>query len=101
MEAQKNTGGYDDGYACCDCFWGTSPGSLVKTFLEENPRLYGFRVLDLGCGEGKNAAAFAKSGASVVAVDCSSRALANGQKAFSGLGIDWQLSDAQSYLATS
>src|SRR5262249_48644344 len=101
MKADSTVGGYDEGYVSCDCFWGTSPGSLVKAFLEGNPSVRGHRVLDLGCGEGKNAAAFARSGANVVAVDCSVRALENGQKAFPNIGIDWQLADARSYLATN
>jgi tellurite methyltransferase len=94
-------GGYEDGYASCDCFWGTSPGSLVRTFIECHPRLEGIRVLDLGCGEGKNAAALAQAGAKVVAVDCSLRALENGQRAFCDDKIEWHLSDAHSYLDAS
>jgi tellurite methyltransferase len=94
-------GGYDDGYAKCDCFWGVSPGSLVRAFIESHPNLDGIRILDLGCGEGKNAAALAGAGARVVAVDCSWRALANGQSAFPDPKIEWHLSDARSYLANS
>lgn len=92
-------GGYEDGYANCDCFWGKSPGSLVHSYIKDHPKLDGIRVLDLGCGEGKNAAAFAKSGASVVAVDCSSQALANGRAAFADGQIEWHQSDAYSFLA--
>ncbi|HXQ08845.1 MAG TPA: class I SAM-dependent methyltransferase [Bradyrhizobium sp.] len=95
-----SVGGYDEGYASCDCFWGTSPGSLIRDFIEKRPSLTEMRVLDLGCGEGKNAVAFARSGADVVAVDCSSLALANGQKHFLDSGIRWQLSDASAYLAS-
>jgi len=91
-------GGYEDGYANCDCFWGTSPGSLIRTFIESNPRLDGLRILDLGCGEGKNAAALARAGARVIAVDCSSRALDNGRHAFADEKIEWHLSDAHSFL---
>jgi predicted nicotinamide N-methyase len=56
-------GGYDDGYSACPCFWGSSPGSLVRALLDNNPLLAGRAVLDLGCGEGKNANAFALAGA--------------------------------------
>lgn len=52
------------------------------------------RVLDLGCGEGKNAAAFAHAGAQVTAVDCSKIAIFNGKRKFSGLGISWVVGDA-------
>ncbi|WP_024582644.1 MULTISPECIES: class I SAM-dependent methyltransferase [Bradyrhizobium] len=99
MTPTQVLGGYEEGYANCNCFWGTAPGSLVQTFLESNPNLDGMRVLDLGCGEGKNAAAFARSGAKVTAVDCSARALGNGRATFSSPQIEWLESDALSFLA--
>lgn len=90
-------GGYEDGYQASRCFWGTSAGSLVSSYLEVN-RVNGLRVLDLGCGEGKNANAFAVAGATVDAVDCSAKAIANGQAAFSEKKITWIVSDALSHL---
>jgi SAM-dependent methyltransferase len=91
-------GGYDDGYSRCACFWGKSPGSLVRQFLESNPSLFERTVLDLGCGEGKNAYAFATAGASVDAVDCSALAIANGRRAFPNPNIRWIAADAADYL---
>lgn len=99
MTGDSKSGGYDEGYTACDCFWGTSPGSLIASFIEEHRDLRGMRVLDLGCGEGKNAAAFARCGASVIAVDCSAKAISNGQRAFQDLRIEWLVSDALTYLA--
>ena len=92
------SGGYDDGYSQCACFWGRSPGSLVQSFIRTVPcnRL---RVLDLGCGEGKNANALALAGAAVTAVDCSSLAITNGRKAFADAEIEWIVSDGAAYLA--
>ncbi|MGC2222047.1 MAG: class I SAM-dependent methyltransferase [Methylocella sp.] len=58
----------------------------------------GLQVLDLGCGEGKNAYAFAHVDASVVAVDCSKLAIANGQREFADAKIDWVVLDAETYL---
>jgi tellurite methyltransferase len=52
----------------------------------------------VGCGEGKNAHAFAQAGADVVAVDCSELALANGRNEFSDADIQWTLSDAKTFL---
>jgi 2-polyprenyl-3-methyl-5-hydroxy-6-metoxy-1,4-benzoquinol methylase len=65
----RSNGGYDDGYSRCACFWGRSPGSLVQRFIAKVP-CKGLRVIDLGCGEGKNAYALAHAGALVTAVDC-------------------------------
>ena len=91
-------GGYEDGYSRCPCFWGRSAGSLVQRFVSDHSFARGFRVLDLGSGEGKNAFAFASAGAAVVAVDCSALGLANGQREFAGSMIEWILSDAETYL---
>ncbi|MCJ2080703.1 class I SAM-dependent methyltransferase [Methylobacterium sp. J-090] len=87
-------GGYDDGYAAVPCLWGKEPGLLVKRFLSQRSLSTDFRVLDLGCGEGKNSAAFAKRGVDVTAVDCSSKAISNGQSAFPDLSIQWINADA-------
>jgi tellurite methyltransferase len=91
-------GGYEDGYSRCPCFWGRSAGSLVQRFVSDYSFARGFRVLDLGSGEGKNTSAFATAGAVVVAVDCSALGLANGQREFAGSTIEWILSDAETYL---
>lgn len=92
-----NDGGYEDGYRASNCFWGTSAGSLVTEYLARND-VKGLRVLDLGCGEGKNANAFAKAGAFVEAVDCSERAITNGRLAFNENNIEWKITDARSHL---
>lgn len=98
VKMKNDDGGYDDGYSSSDCFWGVSPGSLVRSFVERRPELSGVRVLDLGCGEGKNAAAFARCGASVTAVDCSAKAIENGRRAFQDKRIEWLVSDGKAYL---
>lgn len=84
----ETTGGYDDGYEAVTGFWGTAPGSLVKEFLTSN-NAAGLRVLDIGAGEGKNAAAFARAGAIVEAVECSESAIRNGRKLFPSDPISW------------
>lgn len=93
---EGRNGGYDDGYAVCDLFWGRQPGSLVRD-LYSNQECEGLRVLDLGCGEGKNAAFLAERGAFVDAVDCSSLALANARCLWGANvqdRITWHLDDA-------
>jgi len=103
MDAPDRTGfdgGYDDGYSACPCFWGPSAGSLIRDFLKSNPLLNGRAVLDLGCGEGKNANAFSLAGASVDAVDCSALAIRNGRRAFSNSTINWITANAADYLRT-
>lgn len=93
-------GGYDEGYRACPCFWGDKPGSLVAQLLAQHS-FAGKRVLDLGCGEGKNAAAFARAGASVTAVDCSELAISNGRSAFGNLNISWFVGEAVDFLSNN
>jgi len=68
-------GGYDCGYRVCPCFWGSAPGSLVARLAEIIPCFKGLRVLDAGCGEGKNALFLADKGAVVQAYDVSQLAI--------------------------
>ena len=89
-------GGYDEGYRACPCFWGDKPGSLVAELLATRD-VADWTVLDLGCGEGKNAAALARAGARVTAIDCSKAAVENGQRAFAGLPIAWHVGDAADF----
>lgn len=95
-------GGYDDGYSSCPCLWGKVPGSLVLRFIDNVPLsdLRSRKVLDLGCGEGKNSFPFYDRGASVTAVDCSNQAVRNGQAVAEGRNINWVVADAETYLKT-
>lgn len=87
------SGGYDEGYEAVTGFWGTAPGSLVRDYLAMHD-VRGKRVLDVGAGEGKNAAAFVRAGACVIAVECSAIAIRNGQQLFPSDAIVWSRHDA-------
>ncbi len=96
------SGGYDDGYQACDCFWGREPGSLIRMLTGRVGDLTGARVLDVGCGEGKNAAYFGERGAIVHAMDVSPYALANAEKSWGDVsGITWELVDVRDLRANS
>ena len=86
-------GGYDDGYAVCPCFWGTCPGSLLRQLVSSIPSTRGLDVLDLGCGEGKNAFFLANTGARVFAIDISERAIANARRLPSGDNVQFVVGD--------
>ena len=73
-------GGYDEGYEKCSCFWGTEPGSFVKLITQYETSFADRKLLDAGCGEGKNAVFFARLGAIVDAVDVSADAIRNGRR---------------------
>ncbi|NPV24099.1 class I SAM-dependent methyltransferase [Bradyrhizobium aeschynomenes] len=101
MNSATPQGGYENGYKSCPCFWGDAPGALIKAFLKERSSCEGLSVLDLGCGEGKNAVAFARAGAAVDAVDCSAQGIENGRRAFPHPSINWVVADAGDYLKRS
>jgi 2-polyprenyl-3-methyl-5-hydroxy-6-metoxy-1,4-benzoquinol methylase len=89
-------GGYDDGYAACPCFWGTTPGSFVESLVRVAGNLTNLTVLDAGCGEGKNAAYLAKLGCQVRAIDISELALRNARKSWDGLShVSWEAADVR------
>jgi SAM-dependent methyltransferase len=90
-------GGYDAGYNTCPCFWGRMPGSLVVSLAERLGRqVDGSSVLDIGCGEGKNAAYLSQRGAKVRAVEISEAAMRNAANEWSALqGIAWERGDAR------
>jgi tellurite methyltransferase len=88
------SGGYDDGYRKCPCFWGTEPGSFVRLLGDYISSFAGLAVLDAGCGEGKNAAFLAAAGAVVDALDISTLAIENGLKYWAEyIGIRWRVAD--------
>jgi 2-polyprenyl-3-methyl-5-hydroxy-6-metoxy-1,4-benzoquinol methylase len=91
------SGGYEAGYERCPCFWGTEPGSLLKALSELYDNSFGgLRVLDVGCGEGKNAYFLASRGAQVRAIDLSQKAISNGQLAFGfPAGLKWEVGDVR------
>jgi ubiquinone/menaquinone biosynthesis C-methylase UbiE len=86
-------GGYDASYRQCACFWGRAPGRLVA-WLIDHFELTGKEVLDLGCGEGKNAARLAKVGCHVEAWDISDAGLGNAKRAWPNAEVRWILRDA-------
>jgi tellurite methyltransferase len=90
-------GGYDDGYKASDCFWGHEPSSLVRRLSEWVGDIAGQRVLDAGCGEGKNAIYLAQRQAAVDAFDLSPFAIARARTHWgeAGKGVFWRVADAR------
>jgi len=68
---KKNT--YDQKYAGEDFYWGKEPSVMCDQVIETIQPSADFRprLLDLGCGEGRNAIYFAKHGFEVTGVDLS------------------------------
>jgi tellurite methyltransferase len=89
----RNDGGYEAGYSACDCFWGLVPGTYVQRLAGLLDNFSELRILDAGCGEGKNAAWLAGKGATVTAVEISRRALDHARRLHPHASVDWLCAD--------
>jgi SAM-dependent methyltransferase len=92
----QGPGGCDGRYASHRCVWGFECDRVV-TMLGRRVPLEGARVLDAGCGEGRNAAFLARHGARVRAVDVSFLAIERARALWSDVRlVDWEIADLTS-----
>ncbi|MEK3732659.1 methyltransferase domain-containing protein [Paenibacillus sp. FSL M8-0334] len=62
---------YEEEYKTPDYYWGTEPSVTCYKVLELMPPTRRLKVLDIGCGEGKDAVFLARNGYDVTAFDIS------------------------------
>lgn len=60
---------YEKWYGGEDYYWGLEPGDFLDELIRLCPPAEGRKVLDIGCGEGKDAVYMAQKGYSVTAFD--------------------------------
>ena len=60
---------YESRYSSEDYYWGLEPNSMCYEAMRMLPPVKKLKVLDIGCGEGKDAVFFARNGYSVSAFD--------------------------------
>ncbi|UQZ35516.1 XRE family transcriptional regulator [Paenibacillus sp. PK3_47] len=60
---------YEETYKTKDYYWGTEPNKVCYQVLQLMPPARHLRLLDIGCGEGKDAVFFARNGYEVSAFD--------------------------------
>ncbi len=60
---------YDQRYDRDEYYWGFQPSVMCYTVLQYMPPVKRLRLLDVGCGEGKDAVFFARNGYDVTAFD--------------------------------
>ena len=66
---------YEENYRKDEYYWGVEPSSMCLKVLELLPPIRPLRLLDIGCGEGKDAVFFARCGYEVSAFDISEAGL--------------------------
>lgn len=66
---------YDSRYSREEYYWGLKPNGICYDIMRILPPTKPYRVLDIGCGEGKDAVFFAKCGYAVTAFDLSEAGL--------------------------
>ena len=66
---------YDRRYNMQEYYWGLMPNCLCYDIMKILPPVKPYRLLDIGCGEGKDAVFFAKCGYAVTAFDISEQGI--------------------------
>lgn len=66
---------YDNRYSGEEYYWGLKPNQICYDIMKILPPVRPYRVLDIGCGEGKDAVFFAKCGYDVTAFDLSEQGI--------------------------
>jgi len=64
---------YDEKYSGIEYYWGKTPSKSCYKVLETYPPVKTVRLLDIGCGEGRNSVFFARNGYIVTAFDLSDK----------------------------
>ncbi len=78
---------YEDAYKTQKYYWGTVPNSACYQVLQLMPPTKHLKVLDVGCGEGKDAVFFARNGYDVTAFDVSDAGIEKTRKLAEQAGV--------------
>lgn len=95
----KTHGYYDDRYKKDEYFWGLQPNETCYEIMKLKPPTRPLKVLDIGCGEGKDAVFFARNGYQVTAFDLSLDGIEKGKRLAeqTGTHVDFFQADLNDY----
>lgn len=79
---------YDRRYLKPGLYWGEKPSSMAYRVLELAPPVRPLKLLDVGCGEGKDALFFARNGYDVTAFDLSENGIQKARDRATELGLE-------------
>ena len=71
---------YDKRYDTAEYYWGITPNNLCYEIMKMRPPVKPLKVLDIGCGEGKDAVFLARNGYIVTAFDLSEAGIEKGKR---------------------
>lgn len=78
---------YEEEYLTPDYYWGVKPNSVCYQVLELMPPTKHLRILDIGCGEGKDSVFFARNGYDVAAFDISDAGIEKTKRLANMVGV--------------
>lgn len=71
---------YEKKYEGQEYYWGITPNSMCYEIMKRKPPIKPYKVLDIGCGEGKDAVFLAQNGYMVSAFDAAEKGLEKARK---------------------
>lgn len=78
---------YEDWYRSEDYYWGLTPNKLCFEIMKLKPPVKPYRVLDIGCGEGKDSVFLARNGYQVTAFDIAESGLVKARELAKKSGV--------------
>lgn len=79
---------YEEQYKIQDYYWGVEPNSACFQILKLIPPTKHVKILDIGCGEGKDAVFFARNGYDVTAFDIADAGIEKARKLADQIGVN-------------
>lgn len=79
---------YDKRYNTEGYYWGLAPNDLCYEIMRLKPPIKPYKVLDIGCGEGKDAVFLARNGYHVSAFDVSEQGLSKARELADCCGVE-------------
>lgn len=92
---------YDKHYDSKEYYWGLEPNRLCFEIMQRKPLVKPYKVLDIGCGEGKDAVFLAKNGYDVTAFDISETGIQKAKNLadIHGVKVDFFKADIKDFRA--
>lgn len=85
---QRKISEYEERYKKAGYYWGITPSAMCFEVMKRLPPTRPLRLLDIACGEGKNAVFFARNGYSVTAFDAAETGLEKAKKLARDIGVE-------------